>query len=1428
MEHRLAAVATPRTQVASKDIPLESEALRVNIAGTRHEAPIPDEYLPLVQAVEDLYGVREPLRETLREYFHPMRSEDAVIDGLQTAFLRNWPYLERSEERLKLFSLLTRPALELLRGRLTHGQASLLLRVLLQWVLNTERGGRAAEYDEAVERLATELAGIFPSRPLPFLERDALLRQAAAPRLARRPDLVALAELYRAVLTTGYSRGAERLDVPAWALSREAHLTNPGAVSAAFAGLQGDERRALAAEAAEAPGIELLSGRFPTFSALLDQAIANIFQLDDLEDRFLVCLFFLKDDTLGYRQHEVMVHLLGAVKVLLEPQRTTDFNRLLGRLTRFFHRRENLFPEMRFLIYQAVGEAIGQAGASRAADHLIGDLLSWRFEHPDIGGATDEWRTIVNPYHLPNVRCWLGIIESNPLLYERLAAALNVQLRLGGVFISDTDLFQRDVTRLLNADIRPIYFVVKQLLRTLPVYFNELGAEGELRSVSTEVDEVLARRDTLMHYLRKQVHAESSNRLIDFNQAILEYWAYLDPNVLQPYLSPNTLAAVAAERELAEGPHRLLVHLAADCDGGDPACPLAELRRLPPDLLEAHLAGVPDVGWEDRRRLALIVRQDQLLREKYSLDSGDLAALLEQNLQAPEAARRTFRERLGLWESLSRAPEGERPESRHLTPSRDGRVRDARDSLLDAALDVLEALKGIVLAPEPSTGIENIYHKRHIAAGVPSMYGNYREAKFDALALSFRVEGLVSRLLDEEGGSETIEQVTVGARRRFAALLRRFERALGADGVHSRNLSGNIGLLEASQEQAAFSFRQHQNVVQFLAQSVSDLARISILSHDEALREILEHDSRPCELRGLGRDAVAEVVLRDVLVSSLGLQTLDRYVADAVRANAALAEHLTDHALTAMMHYDPDRLISWIHHPDEALDDQVTVGYKALGLKHLAGYGHQVPEGFILTTELFGTSAALDHPPLLDDTLARLREALHDLEERSGRRLGDPARPLLLSIRSGAAVSMPGLMLTFVNVGLNDELTERLAAHPPSAWTAWDSYRRYLQSWAMSAGIERDVFDDLMGEFKRRYQVGPKLEFTGEQMRELALAYKAAGRERGVVFPDDPFDQVVACVRTVLASWDSEQARLFRSYMGMAEEWGTAVIIQRMVFGNRGRGSGAGVTFTRNPRQPHTRLVRLYGDFAVGGQGEDLVGGLVFPLPISEAQRKGSPSYRDVEQSLESDFPEIYQGLLEVARDLVTDREYDPQEIEFTFESPRKEDLYILQKRPMVGGFTADLPVFDMRDCDYCDLPAAVGVGVSGGAYAGRVAVSMEHIDRLLAEDPDGPIVLLRPDTVPEDLAMIVRVTGILTARGGSTSHAAVTAKRLGKVAVVDCRALTVREREGRAILAGRELRAGDWVSIDGRTGHIYIAKLQTFRPREGGPRGERQGDRAP
>jgi len=1422
--------------VRTSQLPFESDALRANIATTAQEVVIPERYAPLVEAVAGLHGVRATLVDTLSEYFHGFRNVDLLVDGFQTIVLRNWPYFERSPDRALLFGLLGELMVQLLDEDLTEEQASPLLRALLLWATEALKGSHGEAYEETLRGLAPDLSRLLDRYRRSFLERDVLVRNLVEQAVPRAALAAPFLELYRKVLVAAYGVVRDRLDVPGWVDTQGGGLTDPGAVARRFSWLARRRTTDLVRAAERAPAETLLSPRFPLFSEIAQRAIDELFHIENLEDRFAVCLFFLKDQTLGYRQKEVMADLLDVVRQLMRPDRHTDAETILTRLTAFFRGREDEFLLARFQCYEAIGVAIGEAGNVRAADHLIEDILYWQFQYPDIRGATDEWETVVNPYHLPKIRCWMHIIESNPALFERLAAALNVQLRLGGVYIADTDLFQRDVTRFLNADIRPIYFVAKQLLRAFPVYFSEVGAEGELRSVSTEIDEVCGRHDSLMHFLRKQVHAESSNRLVAFSRAVLVYWLSLDPSGLEPFVSESTMAAVRRELDWARGPHatlhalrRRLMPRIGVADGGRPDdggrsdgggrgdgagrgghrararadaeqevdAFLDRLLALTPDELAAELSQIGDGQGDDggaiddvqRRRVALLVRTYQLLARKYSFTADDVGPAVARHTQLEAKVRERFADALAAWQRRPTAY--------------------ARDRLLDAALAVLEALKAIILSAEVSTPTENIYQKRHIAAGIPSIYGNYSEPKFDALGLSFRVENLAGRLLEDLVAEGVEQYVTRDSLRRMSRAIRRFERALAVDGVDSRALDANLSMLEASFASRNFTFHQYQNVFQFLAQSVTELSTRSVLSHEQVLHAVLVNDPRQCEARGMSVDAVAEMVLREVLVSALGMQTLDRYVGAALRQISMLNGRLDNRALTRMMNYDPERLMSPLHRPRPATDDQRTLGFKGLGLKQMAAYGHRVPEGFVVTTELFQAMPAMSYAPLYDETIERIRHAVSALERRTKRRLGDARRPLLLSVRSGAAISMPGLMATFVNAGLNDVLTEALARAPGFAWAAWDSYRRLLQSWAMSDGLERDFFDAIMTEFKARYGVEQKLDFSAAQMREIAIQYKARALDLGVRFVDDPWEQVVVCVRKVLDSWGSPQARLYRQYVGIAEEWGTAVVVQRMVFGNLNRQSGSGVTFTSNPLEPHSRQVRLFGDFAVQSQGEDLVGGLVFPLPISEAQRLGSPAYRGTEHSLERDYPAIYAELLAVARDLVEYREFDPQEIEFTFESPAAHDLYVLQKRAVVQGQDMDAPYFDTSSPSY-GPPVAVGMGVSGGAYSGRAAVDAGQIDRLLKEAPDEGIVLLRPDTVPEDIAMITRVDGILTARGGATSHAAVTAKRLGKTAVVECADLEVVEHEGIVRLAGHELHAGDWLSIDGRTGNIFLGRIPT------------------
>ncbi|MGB5218569.1 MAG: PEP/pyruvate-binding domain-containing protein, partial [Smithella sp.] len=418
-------------------------------------------------------------------------------------------------------------------------------------------------------------------------------------------------------------------------------------------------------------------------------------------------------------------------------------------------------------------------------------------------------------------------------------------------------------------------------------------------------------------------------------------------------------------------------------------------------------------------------------------------------------------------------------------------------------------------------------------------------------------------------------------------------------------------------------------------------------------------------------------------------------------------------------------------------------------------------------------------------------------------KLGDPRHPLLLSVRSGATVSLPGMMKSFLNVGINEAIAENLSKKEDFQWAAWDSYRRFLQMWGMFQGLNRNFFDAIIDEYKQKYGVERKILFLPEQMRQIALSYKKGLMESGIAFKEKPLDQLSHAILQVFNSWYSEQAEIYRRQMHISDKWGTAVIVQKMVFGNLNDNSGSGVIFTREPKSSSSD-VTLYGDFIFGVQGDDIVSGLVETYPISEKQRIAE--FRDSKISLEDKFPEIYAELLRIAEILIYEKGFNHQEIEFTFEGPTRDKLYILQTRDMNQITTQKWRRFK----DTPELQSSVlgtGIGVNGGALCGRAVYSEADIKRFRSEEPQTPLILVRPDTVPDDVGVLLQVEGLLTAKGGSTSHAAVTIPQLNKVGVVGFSKLKVYEADEYAAIEDRTIRAGDFISIDGWSGTVYAGQ---------------------
>ena len=396
------------------------------------------------------------------------------------------------------------------------------------------------------------------------------------------------------------------------------------------------------------------------------------------------------------------------------------------------------------------------------------------------------------------------------------------------------------------------------------------------------------------------------------------------------------------------------------------------------------------------------------------------------------------------------------------------------------------------------------------------------------------------------------------------------------------------------------------------------------------------------------------------------------------------------------------------------------------------------------------------------------------------------------------------MMETVLNVGIHEEIVRGMATQSGNPWFAWDCYRRFLQSYGMAFGIERNAFDDLIQAHKVRAGVTRKAHLSAEQMEALALAYRSLLDARGAEPEEDPREQLQVVIGKVFASWSGSRAASFRRILGISNEWGTAVTVQQMVYGNLSSRAGAGVLFTHSPQWP-SEEPQPWGDFTPGNQGEDMVSGLVNTLPLT--RRQAELEQREGQPSLEEMFPEVFEALTGWVEELVERRGWGPQDMEFTFEGPGKDELYLLQSRNL-----------HLREVDKASRFApdrgaqerliGRGVGAGGGAMAGRAVYNLDEIREWREKEPAVSLILIRGDTVPDDIEEIHASDGLLTARGGATSHAAIVAHRLGKTCVVGMTELVCNEKDSSCSMGAHGLRTGDWVSIDGRDGSVYAGKL--------------------
>jgi pyruvate,orthophosphate dikinase len=1397
-------MTTPTRQTAE----FTSKALEANFEQTASTVEISPRYAPLREAVARFQGLSARLEHLLYEISHPFRNWQLIISELRPFVLKNFNHYLSHEQGPECFALFSGIFLDALReSRKNSKVTALTVEALLAFadkVISSLKPETLPLYGQQLNDFFEQLARldeIDSSLMMQMVQGHHPIKKMAAQLLSLGCttdfSCIPAARLLQKILITNYEYWLSEEDPQPWF---EQHCggfcdkweAGPEMTAISHAQMRGhlrvleqinleeDPQQALS-RLLELPAHVDIVRFYREIPGKLGEGIegGDTFYM---ENRKLLFLFRIMDTSgLSLIHEESLREINRSLVQLIRKQNFDEIEQFFTTAFQLLKANVRKYPHTSLQCIQVIGGEVFKRGNSRLVEAFLFEAVRFGFQYANVMGVDEDWQPISNPAHLANIRVWLNLIMQEPKWCSTLFSALIINIRLSGTCVKDTDLFQRDITQLLNHPIGPIYNLAKQFSKLMPVFFNEIGAEGELRDVSTELDEMHKRRDVLIHFLRKQSHVESSNLIVGFIRAIFLFWLTLDRKPLHAYLPEEILSQVTSSGPFVDELHVLARRLREELEWTS----IDELLTWDRTERHAWLERQKDISADERRRFDLLVRMFRLLNHKYSLGMEELREQLQQ------AARSGFPEMEHLLESLA---------------------QDEPCSCLDALLTHLEQLKEIILSEQKFAPKEEIYYKRHIAVDIPSVYGRYSERKFDALGLAFRLENLANIYLERLSRSINLGFITQATFIRISEALHLYLRALKVDGISSRRLDTYASLLASSISMKRFTYTQHLDIMRGLSEGVKDVIyayytnihqnNLSIIipqiGRENLLikfRPLWDEEDMPSTVHRL-----SEAFFRDLIATTFGLQHLDNFITKIIQTLEAQKDILDEQTLDLLMTYNPEQAISLLYNENLRTHNLIHLGNKGFNLMLLANDGKPVPPAFIITTEIFRCWQAVQRfTKAKEEFMQRVRTSITALEERTGCGFGSPENPLLLSVRSGAAISMPGMMTTVHNVGLNEDLLEELRTrNPDQEYFLWDTYRRFLQSWAMGEDMARDEFGALMNAHKQRYNVKLKRQFTPAQMRELALEYRNAMRRYGHNAPEDPWLQLVGAVEMVLESWSTNKARQYRHLMDVSDDWGTAVIVQTMVYGNRNFQAGSGVLFTAHPYRK-VRRVALWGDYAAGDQGEDIVSGLVtsYPISLEQAELDGRPA----EDTLERRFPAIYERLLSISRDLVYTKGWNPQEIEFTFEGPEPEQLHILQTRDMITIKKKEHFRVFVESAGQQEAVLGKGIGVSGSALSGLAVFTDENIRQLRQEQADMPLILIRQDTVPEDIKEISLADGLLTARGGQTSHASVVATRLEKTCVVGCRDLQVFEGEEHALISGFTIRFRDPVSIDGRSG---------------------------
>ncbi|MBP7735712.1 MAG: hypothetical protein KA369_07035 [Spirochaetes bacterium] len=1142
-----------------------------------------------------------------------------------------------------------------------------------------------------------------------------------------------------------------------------------------------------------------------------------------------------------------------------------------------------------------IGRTVIESGNIGLIDFFEDILVRSKFSFPEISGIASDWSVIVNSSHLENIRTWMKLIEINPRVMKKLSASLIVNLKLYGVFLKDTDVFQRDISKLLSSNYRDVFYLIISLASVFPAFYHDIGATGDIRSFTERID-TNHKMDDLIHFMRKQVHVESSSQTVSLLQRIMEFWMTGKKTLLKNMVPSEVYG------NLEEFFH--LVNL--DVEETPRMIYQEALRRFPDhgekkfwDFLSSvdendfmdfikngAFEGVSAADKEravhyfslyfDTRLPTEMTKILHFIRNKFSLDSSkkiiwkfiyeisddDFRKMFDEvrTRDVSKVNIEKFITFLHVYRLLF--------DKYNFT---DIRVIEklelyAREILFEPPAGFFEAIKGpdtlaaldvllkeqlflkdeILLSSQVFEPLDTIDLKRHIAFGIPSMYGSYKEKKFDTLKVFFHMNLIRVRFFEkiiEEMDIPSGGELSLGD---IKKVLKLFIKTFVIDGLANQEMLNYNNLLETPN----LKLSQLRDIVTHTLTIHGEISD----RFNETFKYVCREAIRNIGVKRIARqyiprdnaekaDIIIDRFVRSQIMQSPLLQLFDNFLislkerlvamivgdGDTVCLNEVKRSPGTGNSVWEVIRllddpsdpydpfdpYDEDQYaqihdikkIAEAHGEEERFAPVWEIGSKAHGLLFIANMeGVNAPPGIILSSELYKRlgDAIIDDKESRQQTIYLLKRYIDKFTEN---RFGNPHTPQLLSVRSGAVFSMPGVMDTITNVGMTREILNYYARS--DQWFACDCYRRFLQDLAISFyGMSRHVFENLMYDYKERVGVDLKEKMTGDQMAELAVQYYDEIRNQGHYIPEDPYEQLLFSIVAVFRSWNSPVARKYRELVNISDEWGTAVIIQNMVFGNSSPDCITGVVHSR---YHGNEKIDLFGEYKTRSQGHDVVSGIARVFPVSEDQKKVYKRFSAM-PSMEEKFPELYNMLFSAVQ-RIRDKWGNDLQIEFTIEN---NVLYILQVRGMVN------QIFEVEEL--IDTPEAIepyhlgqGLAASGGVVSGRAVFMIDRIDEVRKKYSGDKVILIRPETNPEDVVGMEKSDGILTCIGGMTSHAVLQMRRLEKTGVSDFSIMHIDEDNNQAYIEyssaedGHVLvREGDFITIDGSTGNVYMGYHRT------------------